>query len=79
MQRIAKPLEFGKSEAFVKWEEPRPNCEATLESSDSALPEGYFTVGKHARKYRYRHAEGFEMSCGVLIEVEGMFFRIRLQ
>jgi hypothetical protein len=73
VQTFKEILRPGESKAFVTWQEPTPNCEVTLESSDSTAPDGLFTFGKHTRQYIYRHETGFSMTCDVNIEVEGMF------
>jgi hypothetical protein len=73
VQTFKKTVSPGESKAFVTWQEPTPNCEVTLESSDSTAPDGLFTVGKYTRQYTYRHEAGFSMTCDVNIEVEGMF------
>jgi hypothetical protein len=71
VQTFKEILRPGESKAFVTWKEPNPNCEVTLESSNSTAPDGLFTVGKHTRQYTYRHKTGFSMTCDVNIEVEG--------
>ncbi|CAB4016577.1 Hypothetical predicted protein [Paramuricea clavata] len=75
VQTFQKTISPGESKAFVTWQEPTPNCEVTLESSDSTAPDGLFTLGKYTRQYTYHHEAGFSMTCDVNIEVEGELCR----
>lgn len=58
----------------VNWNEPVPNCSATLKSRQPDKPSGSsFTLGSQRVDYVYSTVGGFDLTCSVDIEVRKCF------